>query len=738
MPSLLMAFVLAVIVFNPAVTRAETPASNAANGWIEALAGKQAENILGDVEKQVQLDPNLKNNLKGTIKGYLKDKLKKRFIPQAHSLAMQDIIDAIRDSVNGVGRGACQKAAASIAWSAVQGVNRTLIGMAGVAVDTLLAASGAGSIVEGLTISGLSKTLVDKLRKSLEEALDDYLKNYKIETFTKSTTLGGCDVEIRVVWNKAAGVFDYVILGDCHCGSKGPRGSKVQLGKWSVTGSGKAAWIGEAAEKRNAKLAVPESSLKGTAHPSAPVVRAVCCRDKVPGAGDPWTFGEGTKKKPVCKVPEFTPEDPDYVAAKDFLERNGPDKYDQAIGGLVQEFNNAKCEDRAKILNKMYALRQAFQEKLKEMAGPRGIASMVPRLQRAIDKLTEEIDAANAKMEECGTKRCSYEQSEEYGFAIQTPEECIATTYYISTTTVKEEGFITESGGGPEPNGEPVSGGEPEDGGVPECPMTSPPKITVTPPKSPPPESSPPTTVTEEPKSPPPEKPDLGLVKAKEEVVTLALKGGQTGKAYEGAAVKLLAAAPDIPAEGKNSDSALTSPKAYASDVSAGYSNKDGSVTLSLGAVTADGADKKKDKNAKAKASPAAGAMLSEVKVDDKPKGQLVITMTAVDDAKDVAKESAKGNAKDESKGGSKETPAKAASRGKPKLPAGLATPDSGLCIAHSFRIGNQVTYVARVAKSALEEVKRKVENTEGVYSVEEDPCRDKEVVMPYVKDGAD
>ena len=323
---------------------------------------------------------------------------------------------------------------------------------------------------------------------------------------------------------------------------------------------------------------------------------------------------------------------------------------------------------------------------------------------------------------------------EEYGFAVQTPEECIATTYYVSTTLVTGDGNVAENGDGITigPREGPVSG-RPEEENVPECAKLQPPAITSSAPRSPitetPPKKPSPITVTETPPKPAPEKPDLGLVKAKELVVKLVVKGKETGKAYEGAAVKLVDAAPALPAAGKEADPALISAKAYKDDEFAGYSDKNGTVSISLSPADTAGDMPKKD--AKKGTAPTAGITLSEVTVDENPKAQLVITMTAVDEGNDTTKHTATDEAKAAAKDGSaaKKSPVTTVLKSTPRLPVSLAVSGSGLCVDHRFEIGKQVVFVTRVAKSLMDEVRRKAEHTEGVYSVEEDPCRGKEAI---------
>ncbi len=292
---------------NPAHADAQ---SKAADNWIEDIAGKQSKDILREIEKKVKLDPDLKKNLKDSVKGLLKDKLKKALLPKAHSLAMQEIIDSIEKALNsGTRRRACDTAAVNKAYWAANQVRRALTGAAETAIELLEAVGGAGSIAKDLAENAaktIGKKVLDKIRKALEDALDNYIKNYKVETFSRDFSSGGCSMTMRVIWNKARGRFNYLILGNCNCNKASARGKhKVLLERWSVTGSGRARWVGETREKAINKKLVPESTIRGTALVTRIRVKSVCCGSDgsvcaVSAGKDPWIFTPpGTSKRPT-------------------------------------------------------------------------------------------------------------------------------------------------------------------------------------------------------------------------------------------------------------------------------------------------------------------------------------------------------------------------------------------------------------------------------------------------------
>jgi len=283
---------------------------NAADNWVEDLAGKQSDDILREIEKKVKLDPDLKKNLKDSVKGLLKDKLKKALLPKAHSLAMQEIIDSIQDALNtNTRRKACDTAAVKKAHWVASNVRRQLTGAAETIVNILESAGGVGSLAKDLAEKAavtIGKKVLDKIRKALEEALDNYIKNYRVETFSRDFSTGGCSITMRVIWNKAQGRFDYLILGNCNCNEAFARGNhKVLLERWSVTGNGRARWVGEDKEKAiNSKL-IPESTIRGRVSPPRVRVKSVCCGKDgsvcaLPPSKDPWVFTPpGTTQRPT-------------------------------------------------------------------------------------------------------------------------------------------------------------------------------------------------------------------------------------------------------------------------------------------------------------------------------------------------------------------------------------------------------------------------------------------------------
>ncbi len=293
----------------------------AADNWVENHADKQSDDILRKIEKKVKLDPDLKANLKDSIKGLLKDRLKQALLPKAHSLGMQEIIDSIETALNAnTRRKACDTAAVRKAHWAANNVRRTLTGAAESFVDLLGSMGGVGSLAKKLVDNAaktLGKKIVDKVRKALEEALDNYIKNYKVETFSRDFSTGKCSITMRVIWNKGRGRFDYVILGNCNCSKVSARGThKVLLERWSVTGYGRARWVGEAREKAINKKLVPESTVRGSASTNRVRVKSVCCGSDgsvcaLPPSQDPWVFTPpGTSQRPTTGTKGGKPKRP--------------------------------------------------------------------------------------------------------------------------------------------------------------------------------------------------------------------------------------------------------------------------------------------------------------------------------------------------------------------------------------------------------------------------------------------
>ena len=357
----------------------------------------------------------------------------------------------------------------------------------------------------------------------------------------------------NIIWNKKTGEFYYSFIGDCKCKSvvSGP-GKKIQLAQWTVTGRGKAAWIGEAAEKKIPKIN-PTSSAKNV-RVFKPTVTAVCCKKGKPGLGDPYTFADPKPKSTACAPTEDEVSFEAVAEAGKFLDVNNPDEYIKPVNAVKQEFDKAKCEDKRKILGKMNALIQALQAKLGQMGG---FKSAADKISKTMSVLQKAIDEAIQQLKECG-KHCDEDISYtpgDYGYppdgniGFDSGEWC---SYGQGETVAMSFIPIGE-------DGEPIPIGYKPKAPIPtgDQPKEKPPVVTTT---STPKEKPPATTTEDKPKEKPPEvtttdkpkeKPPATttttdkpkdepaqitiIIKAKKAV----LEGGQTGTELVGLVVRL-------------------------------------------------------------------------------------------------------------------------------------------------------------------------------------------------------
>ncbi len=310
---LLTALILALLLTGPSRANA-SPLDDAADNWVEDHAASEAEGILREIEGDIQLDPNLRANLKNSVKSFLKDRLKQALIPSAHSVAMQAIIDKIQDSLNSnTRRSSCDTAAVNQAYWAASQVSRTLIGAAGVVIDLLGSVTGVGSLARDLAenaVRRLAKEVANRVRRALENALDEYIRNYQVETYSNDFSTNDCSMTMRVIWNKQRGRYYYAILGNCNCNRVATRdGRSDLLERWSVTGEGGARWVGEEQEREDAGRLVPVSAIRGEPAPSTVRVKSVCCDNTgtacaVPSSSNPWIFVEPeTSTRPTTGTP---------------------------------------------------------------------------------------------------------------------------------------------------------------------------------------------------------------------------------------------------------------------------------------------------------------------------------------------------------------------------------------------------------------------------------------------------
>jgi hypothetical protein len=307
------AIVLSMVSPRTAFSQGATSMEQAADQWVDQIAGQSSDDFFSKIEKQVQINKNARDAAKGSLKSFLKKQITSRLIPPTHSQAMQDILDAIRSGINGQfqqgGFNQCQRAAMSQAWTQLGARPRVVVAFENVWLDSLQSAAGGEGVV-----TGIASKVAGAIRSQLENALDDYLKDYTLEEYTY---VGGapCMVQIRVVWLKSIGRFHFLVLGNCGCAAvPDDKGRLIQLAQWSIVGTGRAAWVGEAQERAESHKASPGSSLRGTPVVTSVHVKARCCHQGTPDnlsdpGQDPFQLSVNTPKPRPAQpqVPEAEP-----------------------------------------------------------------------------------------------------------------------------------------------------------------------------------------------------------------------------------------------------------------------------------------------------------------------------------------------------------------------------------------------------------------------------------------------
>jgi len=306
---------IALSIVSPRTALGQDAASmeQAADQWVDQIAGQSSDDFFSKIEKKIQINKSARDAAKGTLKSFLKSQITSRLIPPTHSQAMQDILDAIRSGIKEQAESGpfnrCQTAAMAQSYTALAARPRVVVAFANVWLESLQSAAGG----EG-AVTGIASKVVGAIRSQLEGALDDYLKDYTLEEFTYA---GGspCMVQVRVVWLKNAGRFYFLVLGSCPCAvvSDG-KGGKIQLAQWSIVGSGRAAWVGEAQERAQSHTSSPMSSLRGPAVVTSLHVKARCCSQGTPQTlsdpgQDPFQLSVNTpsSRPSKPKVPEAEP-----------------------------------------------------------------------------------------------------------------------------------------------------------------------------------------------------------------------------------------------------------------------------------------------------------------------------------------------------------------------------------------------------------------------------------------------
>lgn len=350
---------------------------------------------------------------------------------------------------------------------------------------------------------------------------------------------------------------------------------------------------------------------------------------------------------------------------------------------------------------------------IKELRKLRHILGWVDRIEKArmaLDDALKLLEADGAIYRRVGQVP-RYHENYALAFAYSVPELCVATTYYVGKTVPDGTGAPQYLFGQPvSTTAIPVSIAPTEDGFIPDCPGAPQPSTPVasTPRKTPtevttPEDSKLPSTtkVMDKPKPQESDQPDLGLVKAQEAVVMLALSGKDTGKAVSQASIKLLGDAPEVPLADAKRDPALTSSDNYAADAAGGKVNKDGEIAVALADNNGDAtnplvievSDKSPAPNDRTKRT-----VRQKVNVPQERFAQLVVTAKT----KVSAEESFSG------------------------LSAKLAANTTKTCIARAFRIGATPVYVVRLPQDQVAQFETAVRK-DADHSVEPDPCRQKE-----------
>lgn len=300
--------------------------------------------------------------------------------------------------------------------------------------------------------------------------------------------------------------------------------------------------------------------------------------------------------------------------------------------------------------------------------------------------------------------------------AIQDHEKCVATIYSITETYRSKEQLISVALT-PEPAihivPEDNPGSTPPGEDLPICITPKQPEA-----RTPAPQSTPnpePTAKQDEEEEPeeaeePEDIPDLGLVKAQEAVVSLALSTENVGEAVEEVTLKILTEVPDLPmADG--SDRTHDEIEAYQPGVTAVALDDHGEATIAfVGAEDQSEGESESDEISLVALSEGDGlntdgnlvATNAERKLPIiRPDPQLVI-----------------------------------ASKGQNQsLPASLAPAGAQVCIKRGFPIGETNVFVVSVPENVLEPFIERVKASDTVEFIEPDPCRDKEQVRdPHFK----
>lgn len=115
------------------------------------------------------------------------------------------------------------------------------------ATDMLFSAAGGAAGGRNLA-EFLGKQLADQIKEKLKdqalekfkEKMRDEYKKGSPQYFEDDDRRGDCDIEFRIVWDKAGERYQFLVAGDCKCKqvSCGQQGGTVPLGRWTIEGWG--------------------------------------------------------------------------------------------------------------------------------------------------------------------------------------------------------------------------------------------------------------------------------------------------------------------------------------------------------------------------------------------------------------------------------------------------------------------------------------------------------------------
>ncbi|MEO1159178.1 MAG: S8 family peptidase [Pseudomonadota bacterium] len=195
----------------------------------------------------------------------------------------------------------------------------------------------------------------------------------------------------------------------------------------------------------------------------------------------------------------------------------------------------------------------------------------------------------------------------------------------------------------------------------------------------------------------PDEKPELGLVKAQDTLVSLILVNEDDGQPLQGATVRLLAAEPDLPG-GTTPDADLTDTENYAAGVEGDELGDDGQLLLSVATQPED---------------DLAGIKLTEVSEDQSAADAVPADKPEVTRTARVVRQNPQLVV--------------ATAANWTRLPVELAPPGAKVCVNRNFRIGDNNIHVVSLPGQYIAEFTRNAGRWQETEFVEADPCRNKE-----------